>query len=144
MMLDLIGFQVRIWAAGYFNRVGLLADLAELRTLPKEQSPAVYLLPLAEDADEPRRAAGAMDQAVLCAVGAVLVVNTQLAGAERQAVTADRLREARLALRRQLFGWRPPEAEAALAFGGGELLAASTPHELRWQDVYTTTMRWRV
>jgi hypothetical protein len=143
-MLDLTVIQARIAAAGYFNRVGLLADLVDLRTLAKEQSPAVYLLPLADDADEPRRAAGAMDQAVLCAVGAVLVINAQLAGAERQAVTADRLREARLALRGQLFGWRPPQAEAALAFGGGELLPAPTPHELRWQDVYTTTMRWRV
>ena len=103
-------------------------------------TPAAYVVPLAETADDPDLA-GAHHQRVLQEFGVVLVV-ANLRDATGRAAAVD-LATRRLALRTALLGWAPDASNGeVVAFTSGALLQFRDAR-LWWRDVFRVMTDFR-
>lgn len=100
--------------------------------------PALFVVPEAESA-EPSRLSGAHDQRVTVTFSVVLVLEAVRATAS---AVAEQLFELTESVKRELVGWRHPDADGPTQYAGARLLGVEAG-ALAWALQFTTTHHLR-
>lgn len=108
---------------------GLMA-LSELADRPPKRLPALFVVPLSEQARPDVRGSGPALQTLKVELGVVLVV------AARNQQQPD-LTPLRAEIRQRLFGWQPDDTAEPLALAGGQLMSVQSG-SVAWLDTFHT------
>jgi hypothetical protein len=120
---------------GSFRRVGGALDLAAVKAVAPNQSPALFIIPAAESASRPGLITD-FRQTVKAAFEVVIAVRA--VNDPTGATAADPVEACRAAVRASLLGWTPPAAFDPVEYVRGALvdLADAT---VWWSDQYSVT-----
>lgn len=124
-----------------FRVVGRAAELNAALEAGVPATPAVYVIPLAEQAGD-EFLLGVTAQRIQARFGVLLLVRNAADGT-RGSATLDDLEPLRGAVRSALHGWAPGGAGSEpCLFESGELLSFE-PGALSWLDTWRTAEEWR-
>lgn len=122
-----------------FRLVDGAMELEALTDRPPAQSPALYVLPLSEQAGDNNRAT-AVSQRVAIVFGTVIVLRRH--GDAAGAAKLDEIQPLRLALRDALLGWAPDQHHDVVTFHSGRL-ADMGNGAVWWLDAWQTSTHYR-
>lgn len=118
------------------RQVGLSADLAELEARTELVAPSLWVVPGDEEGTD-QSDSGLVMQSIRQDV-AIATVARNYRVSDRGAAQLDGLRAMRIAVRKELIGWRPAGCDRPLTVGPSRLLRYSA-ELIVWIDVFRTT-----
>jgi len=124
---------------GPFRSVEGALELEALTDRPPARSPALYVLPLSEQAGDNTRAT-AVSQRLAIVFGVVIVLRRH--GDAGGAAKLDELSPLRQAVRGTLLGWAPDQAHDVVTFHSGRL-ADMGNGAVWWLDAWQTATHYR-
>lgn len=119
-----------------FKLVNSALSLASVLEKPIKQSPALYVIPIADRPGKEQRTTGQLLQNVTTTFGVVIAVKSinNPTGSDAE----DKLEEYRELIQNALFGWRPTSEHVPILLGGGDLVSMNK-NGVWWLDKFTTS-----
>lgn len=133
-MSPIIG-RLEILKPATFRRVAGALELAAVKSVAPQQSPALFVIPAAESASRPGLITD-FRQTVRTAFEVVIAVRA--VNDPTGAAGADAVEACRAAVRASLLGWLPPDAFEPIEFVRGALVDLSDA-TVWWSDQYALT-----
>lgn len=136
-MIEVIAARLLDQVQPPFRLIGTAAEYVavDLERSPPRAYPALYVVPLREDAQPSPRVGSTRDRVTLHFAAVTIVQN--VAG-ERGGNAVLDIAQPRQAIRSAINGWLPAGAQHPIRYAGGELLDF-VAGRLAWQDVWSFT-----